>query len=76
MRQTANPLGRMELKGRNHMKIIGKVLLVLIMLLPFHQSYGQDIKIRVLNYDYKSKRVTVKVEPSGTANFKYNHTYL
>lgn len=55
-----------------HMEKFGKVLLVLIMLLPFHQSYGQDIKIRVLNYDYKSKRVTVKVENHSNDTIWYS----
>lgn len=61
-----------ELKGSNHMEKFGKVLLVLIMLLPFHQSYGQEIKIRVLNYDYKSKRVTVKVENHSNDTIWYS----
>ena len=61
-----------ELKGSNHIEKFGKVLVVLILLLPFHQSYGQDIKIRVLNYDYNSKRVTVKVENHSNDTIWYS----
>lgn len=61
-----------ELKGSNHMEKFGKVLFVLILLLSFHQSYGQGIKISVLNYDYNSKRVTVKVENHSNDTIWYS----
>lgn len=61
-----------ELEDCNHMEKFGKVLFVLILLLLLNQSYGQDIKIRVLNYDSKSKRVSVKVENHSNDTIWYS----
>ena len=59
------------MKDNNNMVYLRKAIIFILLVIPVHYCYAQDIKLSVLNYNHLSKKVTVKVENHSNDSIWY-----